>query len=154
VPWLAIQKIRLASCHLLSSLFLVDSPMIDQYRCPHDDDDFCGRISLPLDSLMIADCQGYWTISWGALNIFNVSNTDGGDNLRREEVNLFAVAHGICHSISSFVELIILLLLCTSSIGKNNFYRSWFVARYNFVSLAPFYFSSSFSTASGRWPPS
>jgi hypothetical protein len=66
------------------------------------------------------------------LNIFNVSNTDGGDNLRREEVNLFAVAHGICHAISSFVELIILLLLCTSSIGKNNFYRSWFVARYIF----------------------
>jgi hypothetical protein len=72
--------------------------------------------------------QGYWTISWGALNIFNVSNTSG-DSLRNEELNLFAVAHGICQAISSFVELIILLLLCTSSIGKNNFYRSWFVAR-------------------------
>lgn len=80
-------------------------------------------------TLILFTSKGYWTISWGALNIFNVSNTDAGDNLKTEEARLFAVAHGVCYSISSFVELVILLLLCSSSIGKNNFNRSWLVAR-------------------------
>ncbi len=72
---------------------------------------------------------GFWTLVWAALNIFNISNTEG-DQLKSEESRLFAVAHGICYSVSSFVELVILLLLCSSSIGKNNFNRSWFVASF------------------------
>ena len=63
--------------------------------------------------------------------IFDVTNTkdDETNDLNTSDERMFAVAHCFCFAVSSFVELLVILLLCSSSIGKNNFYRAWFVAR-------------------------
>ena len=75
--------------------------------------------------------QGLWTICWGVLKVFDVTNTkeDQLHTLSTRDERMFASAHCFCFAVSSFVEAIILLLLCSTSIGQNNFYRSWFVAR-------------------------
>ena len=64
--------------------------------------------------------------------VFDITNTkeDTSHTLSTRDERLFASAHCFCYGISSFVEAVILLLLCSTSIGQNNFYRSWFVARY------------------------
>ena len=56
--------------------------------------------------------------------MFDVSNTESVGDIERREIRLLAFSLSLCYGISSLCELLIMLLLCSRSIGKNDFTRS------------------------------
>lgn len=69
---------------------------------------------------------GLWSAAWGATKMFDVSNTNSNDdnNISHKEIRLLTVSLAMCYGISSLCEVLIMLLLCSRSIGKNDFARS------------------------------
>lgn len=67
---------------------------------------------------------GLWSAAWGATKIFDVSNADSADDVKTHEVRLLAISLSMCYGLSSLCEVLIMLLLCSRSIGKNDFTRS------------------------------
>ena len=82
---------------------------------------------------------GLWSVAWGATKMFDVSNTETVDDFSRKDIRLLAVSLSLCYALSSLCEVLILLLLCSRSIGKNDFTRSLVIgiswAVISFVSL-------------------
>lgn len=67
--------------------------------------------------------------------MFDVSNTDASadkEDSGDRKYRLYVFFEAVCISITSFLEALILLLLCSSSIGQNHFHRSWFTGTYNY----------------------
>ena len=56
--------------------------------------------------------------------MFDVSNSDNINDVKTREIRLLAVSVSLCYGISSLCEILIVLLLCSRSIGKNDFTRS------------------------------
>lgn len=83
---------------------------------------------------------GLWSVAWGATKMFDVTNSQSINDLKDREVRLLAFSVSFCYGISSLCEILIVLLLCSRSIGKNDFARSlalgtcWSLA--TFVGLA------------------
>jgi hypothetical protein len=72
--------------------------------------------------------QGIWSICWGVYMMFDVTNVgDEINSLKRgsQGKKLSSLGFSMCYAITSYAECILLLLLCSTSIGKNNFARSY-----------------------------
>ena len=68
---------------------------------------------------------GLWSVTWGATKMFDVSNTESSDGeITGKEIRLITVSLSLCYGLSSLCEVLIILLLCSRSIGKNDFARS------------------------------
>jgi hypothetical protein len=67
---------------------------------------------------------GFWSVAWGATKMFDVSNTDSLEAISRRDIRLLAFSLSLCFGLSSLCEILIMLLLCSRSIGKNDFTRS------------------------------
>lgn len=65
--------------------------------------------------------------------MFDVTNVEDQKYLLKngaQSKKLSSVGFATCYAVTSFAECIILLLLCSTSIGKNSFHRSWGYGRY------------------------
>lgn len=67
---------------------------------------------------------GLWSVAWGATKMFDVSNTDSSGDITHKEIRLITFSLALCYGLSSLCEVLIMLLLCSRSIGKNDFARS------------------------------
>lgn len=68
--------------------------------------------------------------------MFDVTNvSDQAKTLKNgsQSKRLSSFGLSFCFAITSFAECILMLLLCSTSIGKNNFHRSWGYGRFVIV---------------------